>query len=197
MADFNDVVVPARFAPDERVVLVDVETAGLDQYSILLEVGVLVIDLDFNTIGWFHRLICPHIPEHYLYMAEFVREMHTKNGLLKDCYKDGRERGQVGDHLIRWAKESGLTGGDPMGGSNSQFDRNALLTQLFHADREKLGRYWHYRNIDVSSTKETFKRFRKDVEIPEFKRNIHRVTEDLDDTREELRFYVEKLRESK
>lgn len=69
----------------------DLETTGLEVVEgkdHVLEVAVLVTDLDLNPWAGYHEAIKMTKGAALALKAnDYVREMHTKNGLIKDCLK--------------------------------------------------------------------------------------------------------------
>ncbi len=122
-------------------------------------------------------------------MSEKVKKMHTDNELLKESRQEGIGFALARKNFMDWSAKMEMNGKDPMAGSNVQFDRSILLHHFFQGDMEDMQKRFHYRNIDVSSTKESVKRWSPDINILDFKRNLHRVTPDLEDSIAEMRYY--------
>lgn len=86
---------------------VDLETDGTNSKTgNILEVSCILTDNKLNQIGNpFHSLVCPHFLEVCVNdMVPFVREMHTKNGLINDLRKlyesDDLFRVKAGDYRV-------------------------------------------------------------------------------------------------
>lgn len=73
------------------IVWLDLETSGLDpRRDSILEIAMIVTDDDLNQIGEpFVSLVKPLHTRGYEVMDDFVKEMHTKNGLLEQLYNIG------------------------------------------------------------------------------------------------------------
>jgi oligoribonuclease len=132
---------------------IDLETTGLDAASDdILECAVVVTDTDLTTLFAESWLVGPANLE---LMDDFVRDMHTKSGLLED-----RARGPALDlkaletNLNVVADHFGCSKGpdfkgSPLCGSTVSFDRAFLKAHTPGFERRL-----SYRNIDVSSIHE-------------------------------------------
>lgn len=87
-------------------------------------------------------------------MNDFVKDMHTNNGLLDDV-----QRSVISTHLAdtmvaRYLEEHNVPKGkSPICGNNVGFDKNFINAQM-----PLLSEFLHYRKIDVSSFKEVTRR---------------------------------------
>jgi oligoribonuclease len=171
---------------------VDTETTGLDPWSDwLLEVGVVITDDDLVEIDAYSVLV-KEAPTRVMSqgMSDYVREMHTANGLLADVELDGVDidvaewalMGKLGE----WGIEPGTI---PMSGSTVAFDRGFLKE-----DMPAFNALFHYRSIDVSTLKELCRQWRPDLLVESSdKDKKHRVLDDCRASIAELRRYREGL----
>lgn len=175
----------------DQLVWTDIETTGLEVGTeVLLEVGFVLTDLNLNILDEVHWVLWDDAHQIAVdRMPEFVREMHTKNGLLAEAKESGIPCSQFTGELFALMRAWGINSDDPLCGSTVQFDR----AHLTHLDPESMDKF-SYRNIDVSSFKETVRRYkpaaynRMQVEI--IPRKKHRTKPDLRDTLEEFNFYT-------
>lgn len=67
-----------------KYVVLDLETSGLDpNVDEILELGAIIVDSELNEIARYSSVVAPDVQSLALqYMSDFVRDMHTKNGLL-------------------------------------------------------------------------------------------------------------------
>lgn len=134
--------------PSTRFVWLDMEMTGLDvDRCAPIELGVIITGADLAPIEEVHRVIWQ--PEEVLSRMEpFVRDMHTKNGLLTKVRNSKTSlRDAERDVLAVIARHCKLREGILAGNS-------------IHTDRTFLARYFplldgylHYRMLDVSSLK--------------------------------------------
>ncbi|MCL2627022.1 MAG: oligoribonuclease [Cystobacterineae bacterium] len=132
-----------------RFIWCDLEMTGLEpQRCAIIEIGLVVTDKDLNPLVEFERVIWQ--PESVLLeMEPFVRQMHTRNGLL--------ERVRASEHSLRATEKEVLgllaehfaAGEGILAGNSIHMDRSFIAWHMPGLDR-----FLHYRMIDVSSLKE-------------------------------------------
>src|SRR3712207_9482844 len=132
------------------MVWADCEMTGLDLTSdALIEVAALVTDGELNVLGEGVDLVIRPTDRALEQRGDFVRDMHTRSGLL-DQLTDGlnmtEAEQQVLDYVRQFVKEPRKA---PLAGNTIGTDR-AFLAR----DMPAFESYVHYRNIDVSSVKE-------------------------------------------
>ena len=131
-----------------RFVWCDLEMTGLDpERCAIIEMGIVITGPDLRPIAEFERAIWQ--PDDVLARMEpFVREMHTKNGLL--------ERVRKSDVSVRTAEKEATA----LLTQHLEFGEGILAGNSIHTDRAFLARYMpgfdrylHYRMLDVSGLK--------------------------------------------
>ena len=173
---------------NDFLVWIDCEMTGLDLASdALIEVAVLVTDGNLDVLGdGVDVLISP--PTGALeQMGDFVRDMHTKSGLLDELASGvtmDEAQQRVLDYVKAWVPTECRA---PLAGNTIGTDR-AFLAR----DMPELESWVHYRNVDVSSIKELARRWfpRAYYQSPA-KGGNHRALADIQESIEELRFYRE------
>lgn len=167
---------------------IDCEMTGLDLTSdALVEVAVLVTDSDLNVLGDGVDVVIRPPADALAAMGDFVRDMHTKSGLI-DEFEAGVTLAEaeklVLDHVRRYVNGPRQV---PMAGNTIGTDR-AFLAR----DMPALEGFLHYRNVDVSSVKELARRWfpRAFFNAPA-KAGGHRALADIRESIEELRYYRE------
>ena len=69
----------------QQLIFLDLETTGLNpQDDLVLEIAMIAVDDRFNEVATFERVIVRLPKDLDRRMNDFVREMHTANGLLED-----------------------------------------------------------------------------------------------------------------
>jgi oligoribonuclease (3'-5' exoribonuclease) len=201
---------PSRVA----YVVVDMETTGTDvNFDLPLELGLGLFDGELNELAMNSWLIRPDYGwRERLEVNHFVKDMHTKNGLIADIealpefyYETDAEGKQhqltydmpmVSFQAWQWLAETcGLASGEfPMTGSSiGALDRPFLKDYL-----PSVHGFFTYRSIDVSSLKELCKRLNPKLyremkaQAPFLDANKeHRVRADVRASAAELKFYIE------
>ncbi len=174
----------------DELVWIDCEMTGLDLgRDALIEVAVLVTDAELNVLGEGVDVVIKPSDEAMAGMSDFVRDMHTKSGLLHDLASGTSmaEATKVAMDYIREFVPAARKA--PMAGNTIGTDR-AFLAR----DMPELEEWMHYRNVDVSSLKELARRWYPRVmyQAPA-KQGNHRALADIQESIEELRYYREAM----
>lgn len=170
----------------DPMVWIDCEMTGLDlSVDELIEVAVIVTDSELNPLDKGIDLLIKPSPAARDHMGDFVREMHTKSGLLAELDRglSVEEAGrQVLDYIKRLVPEAGKA---HLAGNSVHSDKAFLAKQM-----PEVLNWLHYRIIDVSTIKELAMRWYPKVYglAPE-KTGNHRALGDIQDSINELRFY--------
>jgi oligoribonuclease len=151
----------------------------------LIEVAALVTDFDLNVLGDGIDVIIAPPPEAIEQMVPFVREMHTKSGLL-DELASGTTMADAEARVLAYIQEHCAEGSrPPLAGNTVATDRSFLAR-----DMPGLEAFLHYRIVDVSSIKELSRRwYPKAYFNAPAKSGGHRALADIQESIEELRYY--------
>jgi oligoribonuclease (3'-5' exoribonuclease) len=191
-------------------VVVDLETTGLDESQDLpLELGVKITDKDLKILAQNSWLIKPYGWQAALQANPVALDMHTKSGLVDELNATSYEfttpegqymtRGYPQMSLLAWKWLTEILGLEtdkyPMCGSSVHFDRKFTKEYLSAFDS-----FFTYRNIDVSTFKETAKivapgLYNEMQRDPRFdkKNTKHRVLPDIDATLAEFKVYLDQF----
>lgn len=158
------------------LVWVDIETTGLDPaHGRPLEIAVYFTDKNLNlkwgltgVIHWSEAELAS-IP-----INDYVREMHTANGLWNEVAESKESILSVDQEIARALAVYGNGPKPPLAGSTISFDR-AWLSEWFPLTVSRL----HYRNVDVSTLKELALRWRPDA-VLETDDEAHRAQPDVE-----------------
>ncbi|MFC3299435.1 oligoribonuclease [Arthrobacter agilis] len=171
---------------NERIVWIDCEMTGLDlTHDALIEVAVLVTDAELNVLGEGLDVVIKPSPEALGQMGDFVRDMHTKSGLL-DELDGGMSLADAEHQVLEYIR--GLVP-EPrkaqLAGNSVGTDRTFLVR-----DMPSVVDHLHYRIIDVSTIKELARRWytRAYFQAPA-KTGGHRALGDIEDSIRELQYY--------
>ncbi len=174
----------------ENLVWIDCEMTGLDLVNdALIEVAVLVTDGDLNVLGDGVDVLIKPTDEQLAAMGDFVRDMHTKSGLL-DELADGVTMEEATAAALDYIRQYvPIARKAPLAGNTIGTDR-AFLAR----DMPELEQWVHYRNVDVSSLKELAKRWFPKIHYQSpAKTGNHRALADIQESIEELRYYREAM----
>src|SRR6476620_270250 len=161
---------------------------GLDSVNdALIEVAALVTDSELNILGDGVDVVIRPDDAALAQMNDFVRDMHTRSGLLNEL-PAGKTMAEaealVLDYIRKWVPDPRKA---PLAGNSVGTDRVFLAR-----DMPSVVEHLHYRIIDVSTIKELARRWyaRAYFQAPA-KHGGHRALGDIRDSIEELRYYRE------
>ena len=179
---------PATPHPD-NLIWIDLEMTGLDtQADSILEIATLVTDSQLNLLAEGPELAIQHPLERLQAMDDWNRNQHTRSGLWQrvlDSKVDMAEaERQTLEFLGRWVP----AGRSPICGNSICQDRRFLARQM-----PALERWFHYRNLDVSTVKILARRWAPGIAAALVKESAHTALSDIRDSVAELRHYREHM----
>lgn len=170
----------------DRLVWIDCEMTGLDLTTDeLVEVAVVITDYDLVPVDPGFAIVINPDQSALDNMNDFVREMHTKSGLI-DEIPNGVSLADaefaVNEYILRFVPTPGTA---PLAGNTIGTDRAFLSKYMPRVDA-----HLHYRSVDVSSIKELSKRWfpRIYFNAPS-KDGGHRALADILESIRELDYY--------
>jgi oligoribonuclease len=170
----------------DRLVWLDLEMTGLDvARHVIVELAVLVTDADLVPLDDGIDVVVHQPTTALAQMDDFVREMHTRSGLLGAIETSDVSLEHAGDLALEYVRGHVAAGESPLCGNSIGVDRRFLHTQL-----PRLDEYLHYRSIDVSSLKELCRRWYPGVyRRRPAKKETHRALDDVMESIAELQYY--------
>ncbi|MCU1556783.1 MAG: oligoribonuclease [Microbacteriaceae bacterium] len=170
----------------DRLVWIDCEMTGLDvDIDELVEVAVVITDFDLNLIDPGFDIVIKPDQAALENMNDFVREMHSKSGLL-ELIPDGVSLADaefaVHEYILKFVPAEQHA---PLAGNTIGTDRTFLAKYMPRVDK-----HLHYRNVDVSSIKELSRRWFPRVYFnAPVKDGGHRALADILESIRELDYY--------
>jgi len=184
--------VPDEPVPDplDRLAWLDLEMTGLDVgRHVIVEVGVLVTNAALEPLDDGIDIVVHQPPDALARMDDYVREMHTRSGLLPAIEASDVGLVDAGERAIEYLRGHVEPGVAPMCGNSIGVDRRFLHSQL-----PTLDEYLHYRSIDVSSFKELCRRWYPQAYRKRPSKNeTHRALDDVLESIAELGYYRESM----
>ena len=165
----------------------DLEMTGLNPNTeVIIECASIVTDYDFQVLETYETVIKQ--PQHYLdQMDNWNKKHHSASGLL-DRVPYGKEPKFVEDELLALLRRHWPV-------SDKRDDMPLLAGNSIMQDRIFLDKYCpnlsqkiHYRMLDVTSWKILFN---EKYNIRYEKKNSHRALDDIRESIEELKFYLQ------
>ena len=176
---------PDQAVSEDHLIWIDLEMTGLDPGSdSILEIATAVTDKHLNLLAEGPEFAIRHTLERLDSMDDWNRNQHRKSGLwdrvLASAVDCPTAEAQTMDFLLRWVP----AGKSPMCGNSICQDRRFLYRLM-----PRLEKFFHYRNLDVSTIKELVRRWAPDLGKGFTKESTHTALSDVRDSIAELRYY--------
>ncbi len=176
-------------ASPSNLIWIDLEMTGLDpDTEKIIEIATVVTDTSLRVLADGPEIVIHQSAEILAAMDEWNTEQHGGSGLtervLASTCAEAEAEARTLAFLERWVP----AGTSPMCGNSICLDRRFL-----HRYMPRLERFFHYRNLDVSTLKELCLRWAPEKAAKLVKRAEHRALEDVRGSIAELRFYRDAL----
>ena len=171
------------------MVWVDLEMTGLDpETCAIVEIATLITDSELTIVAEGPCLVIHQPDEVLATMGDFVRELHTRSGLLDKISASTVSLEDAAAQTLAFVQAHCEKGASPLCGNSVWKDR-AFLERYMPAVVAHL----HYRIIDVSTIKELVRRwYPPALSVPK-KKEVHRALEDIRESIAELTFYRDRV----
>jgi oligoribonuclease len=176
---------------DDCLVWIDLEMTGLDvERHTIVEIACVITDANLDTLDDGIDLVVHADTETLGRMDDFVRNMHTKSGLLREIEKSTVSLDDAQAQVLAYVNAHvSAAGVAPLCGNSIGVDRRFLDRYM-----RELDGYLHYRSVDVSSFKELCRRWYPAIYRKRpGKAEQHRALGDIQESIAELRYYREQL----
>ncbi len=169
----------------EHLIWIDLEMTGLlpdsDQ---IIEIATLVTDKDLNIVAEGPEIVI-HQPEEVLgRMDSWNQRQHTASGLAARVRASRMTLAEAERQTLLFLSMQVPPGVSPMCGNSICQDRRFLARLM-----PELERFFHYRNLDVSTLKELARRWMPGVLSGFKKQSAHLARADIEESINELRHY--------
>ena len=169
----------------DNLIWIDLEMTGLDpDNDVIIEIATIVTDPQLNVLAEGPSLAIKQPDALLDGMDEWNTRQHGQSGLTRRVREStispaDAER-QTIDFLSAWVP----AGKSPMCGNSICQDRRFLYRGM-----PELEKYFHYRNLDVSTLKELAARWAPEVKNGFKKQSSHLALDDIRDSIAELKHY--------
>lgn len=172
---------------DLNLIWIDLEMTGLDtDRDHIIEIATIVTDSELNTLAE-GPVFAVFQPDSVLNgMDEWNTRQHGKSGLTERVRNSKVDLSEAEQQTIDFLRQYVPAGKSPMCGNSICQDRRFLAREM-----PVLERFFHYRNMDVSTLKELVKRWRPDLVSGFSKTSSHLALDDIRDSIAELKYYRE------
>ena len=170
---------------NDRLIWIDLEMTGLDtDNDSIIEIATVVTDAQLNVLAEGPEFAIAHPLATLEAMDEWNRNQHRRSGLWQRVLDSEVSLGQAEARTIAFLQDWIKAGASPMCGNSICQDRRFL-----HRLMPRLERYFHYRNLDVSTVKELARRWAPAIAAGVGKTSSHTALSDVHDSIAELRHY--------
>ena len=185
MTDSTRTAAPTLARDDNNLVWIDLEMTGLyPDRDRIIEIAVVVTDAQVSR-----RVEGPVFAIHQSdatldAMDAWNKGTHGKSGLIDRVRASTVDEAAAEAQVIEWLKQYVPAGKSPMCGNSICQDRRFLAN-----DMPALERFFHYRNLDVSTLKELARRWKPGVLDGFKKAQAHTALADIHESIDELLHY--------
>jgi oligoribonuclease len=172
-----------------NLIWIDLEMTGLDtQSDCIIEIATIVTDSKLTVLAE-GPVLAMHQPDAVLDgMDEWNTRQHTKSGLTGRVRNSTLNEAQAESQTLAFLAQYVPANTSPMCGNSICQDRRFLARCM-----PELERYFHYRNLDVSTLKELAMRWSPEIARGFRKESTHLALDDVRDSIRELQYYREHL----
>jgi oligoribonuclease len=168
-----------------RLIWIDLEMTGLKTDSDrIIEIATVITDKHLNTLAE-GPILAIHQPDAVLdAMDDWNRRQHASSGLAARVRASTVTTAQAERETLKFLSQWIEPGVSPMCGNSICQDRRFLAREM-----PDLERWFHYRNLDVSTLKELAKRWAPEIFSTFQKSATHLAMDDIRDSIRELMHY--------
>ncbi|AFV00103.1 oligoribonuclease [Simiduia agarivorans] len=170
---------------DDNLIWIDLEMTGLDpDTDVIIEIATIVTDAQLNILaeGPVYAIQQPKAVMDA--MDDWNTNQHGKSGLTQRVLDSKVTLQQAEADTIAFLEKWVPKGKSPICGNSICQDRRFLVRGM-----PALERYFHYRNLDVSTVKELARRWAPEVLNGVKKSSTHLAMDDIKDSIAELHHY--------
>lgn len=173
----------------DRLIWIDLEMTGLaTDRDHIIEIATVVTDSELHEIATGPVLAIHQADDVLAAMDEWNQRQHRASGLYERVRASRTSAAEAEAETLAFLSRHVGAGASPMCGNSICQDRRFLARQM-----PQLERYFHYRNLDVSTLKELVRRWAPPVLDGFAKEGAHLALADIRESIRELRHYRERF----
>src|SRR5690606_27289295 len=173
----------------DNLIWIDLEMTGLDPASdYIIEIATLVTDKHLTVLAEGPTLAIHQDDTVLAGMDEWNTRQHGKSGLTQRVRDSVIDEAEAERQTLEFLQQYVPANSSPMCGNSICQDRRFLARRM-----PQLEKYFHYRNLDVSTLKELARRWAPGVASGFTKEPKHLALDDIRDSIAELAYYREAL----
>jgi len=168
-----------------NLVWIDLEMTGLDpDHDVIIEIATIVTDSQLNVIAEGPVMAVRQSEAVLATMDEWNVKQHGGSGLLQRVRNSEFSAADAERLTMEFLRQYVPERGSPMCGNSICQDRRFLYRGM-----PALEKFFHYRNLDVSTIKELVRRWAPEVFNGLKKSGAHLALDDIRESIAELRYY--------
>lgn len=179
-----------------NLIWIDLEMTGLDpDHDRVIEIATIVTDAELNIIEEGPVMAIHQSDEVLSGMDEWNTRQHGGSGLTQRVRESKIDEQEATQQTLAFLSKYVPANASPMCGNSICQDRRFLYRHM-----PELEKFFHYRNLDVSTLKELVRRWAPELTKGFSKSGAHLALDDIRDSISELQYYREhfiKLPEAK
>ncbi|MBU0456315.1 MAG: oligoribonuclease [Pseudomonadota bacterium] len=173
----------------QNLIWIDLEMTGLEpKHDRIIEIATIVTDSNLNILAEGPDIAIHHSQRVLDLMDEWNVKHHGESGLIQRVQESKITCKKAEAMTLEFLKQYVSPQKSPICGNSVWQDRRFLSKWM-----PELEKFFHYRQIDVSSFKEIALRWAPKTAKLFNKKSKHRALSDIRDSIDELKFYREKL----
>ncbi|MFZ9994196.1 MAG: oligoribonuclease [Steroidobacteraceae bacterium] len=173
----------------DALIWIDLEMTGLlPESDTIIEIATLVTTAQLELIAEGPVLAIHQDEATLARMDEWNQRQHGGSGLLQRVRESQVTLAEAERATLEFLAQHAVAGASPMCGNSICQDRRFMARLM-----PDLERFFHYRNLDVSTVKELAKRWMPSLADGFAKQGSHLALDDIRESVRELRFYRERF----
>ena len=169
----------------KNLIWIDLEMTGLDTYNDnIIEIATIVTDYNLKIVAEGPVLVVKQSKEIMTEMDEWNTTHHGNSGLTEKVLLSNISTKDVEAQTLSFLMKYVKPGVSPMCGNGICQDRRFLAREM-----PDLERFFHYRNLDVSTIKILAQIWEPSIANSTKKESKHRALDDIKDSINELIYY--------
>jgi oligoribonuclease len=173
----------------DNLIWIDLEMTGLSpDEDRIIEMATIVTDGELEVVAEGPVIAVHQSEERLAAMDEWNTRQHGSSGLTARVRASRIDEAAAEQQMLDFLARHSVAGASPMCGNSICQDRRFLARYM-----PRLERFFHYRNLDVSTVKELARRWTPAVAAGFAKEGAHLALADIRESIRELRHYREHL----
>ena len=170
-----------------NLIWIDLEMTGLDpDNDLIIEIATVVTDKNLNILAQGPVIAVHQSDEALAAMDDWNQKHHGQSGLIQRVKDSKINATEAEAQTLAFLKQWLPAKASPICGNSICQDRRFLYRYM-----PELERFFHYRNLDVSTVKELAGRWAPQIRDGFNKQAAHQALDDILESIDELKYYRE------